>query len=431
MHRKPLTIKKKILIAIASVLATLLVTLVVVNFAPNEKEVRQEIARLYSIEDPAFQRSLGILLGPPIVGGNAAQSLLNGDEIFPAMLAAIRGAKKNINFETYIYWSGTIGKEFADALAERASAGVKVHLLIDAVGSSKMSDEEIDTMRRAGVEVRKYHPLRWYNLGRINNRTHRKLLVVDGRIGFTGGVGIAPEWTGHAQDPDHWRDSHFRVEGPVVGQIQAVFMDNWTKTTGKVLHGDDYFPELAPVGNMRAQMFSSSQEGGGESMHLMYLLSITAAKQSIRLSASYFVPDEMTRNALIDAMKRGVKLQIITPGKHMDAEAVRRSSRGLWGELLQAGAEISEFEPTMYHCKVMIVDDLLVSVGSTNFDNRSFEMNDEANLNVYDADFARRQIQAFDDDLKHSRRVTYEDWLKRPLQEKLMEKLLSWFGPLL
>jgi cardiolipin synthase len=265
----------------------------------------------------------------------------------------------------------------------------------------------------------------------MNNRTHRKLLVVDGRIGFTGGVGIAPEWTGHAQDPDHWRDSHYRVEGPVVGQIQAVFMDNWTKTTGKVLHGDDYFPEIAPTGNMRAQMFSSSQEGGSESMHLMYLLSITAAKQSIRLSASYFVPDEMTRDALVDAMKRGVKVQIITPGKHIDVEAVRHSSRGMWGELLKAGAEISEYAPTMYHCKVMIVDGLLVSVGSTNFDNRSFELNDEANLNVYDRDFAQRQIAAFDDDLKHARRVSYQEWLNRPLQEKAMDKVAAWLGPLL
>ncbi|MBK4737167.1 phospholipase D-like domain-containing protein [Noviherbaspirillum pedocola] len=431
MQRKPLTTRKKVLIAVVSVLLTLLATLVVLNFAPNEKEVRQEIPRLYSIEDPAFQRSLGILLGPPMVSGNAAQELLNGDQIFPAMLEAIRGAKKNINFETYIYWSGTIGKQFADALAERARAGVKVHLLIDAVGSSKMSDDEMETMQRSSVEVRKYHPLRWYNLGRMNNRTHRKLLIVDGRIGFTGGVGIAPDWTGHAQDPDHWRDSHYRVEGPVVGQVQAVFMDNWTKTTGKVLHGDDYFPEIAPVGNMRAQMFSSSQEGGSESMHLMYLLAITAAKESIRLSASYFVPDEMTRNALVDAMKRGVKVQIITPGKHIDVEAVRRSSRGMWGELLKAGAEISEYEPTMYHCKVMIVDGLLVSVGSTNFDNRSFELNDEANLNVYDRDFAQRQIVAFDEDLKHSHRVSYEEWLRRPLQEKAMEKVASWLGPLL
>jgi len=428
---RPQTTRSKVLVAIASVLLTLLVTLLVVNFSSGEKQVKQEIPRLYSVADAQFQRSLGVMLGPQIVGGNKVEALLNGDQIFPAMLKAIRGARQTINFETYIYWSGDIGKEFADALSERARAGVKVHLLIDWVGSSKMEKEDLEKMRHAGVEVREYHPLRWYNLGRLNNRTHRKLLVVDGRIGFTGGVGIAQEWTGKAQDPDHWRDSHFRAEGPVVAQMQAVLIDNWTKTTGKVLHGDAYFPPLTPAGNSPAQMFSSSPSGGSESMHLMYLLGITAAKHSIQLSASYFVPDELTRAALIDAMKRGVRLQIILPGKNMDAEAVRSSSRGMWGELLQAGAEISEYQPTMYHCKVMIVDGLLVSVGSTNFDDRSFQMNDEANLNIYDANFARTQAAVFEADLKKARRITYEQWANRPLKEKAWEKVASWLGPLL
>jgi cardiolipin synthase len=213
--------------------------------------------------------------------------------------------------------------------------------------------------------------------------------------------------------------------------MQAVLIDNWTKTTGKVLHGDDYFPPQVQAGTARAQVFSSSPSGGSESMHLMYLLAITAAERNIQISASYFVPDEMTRNALIDAMKRGVRLQIILPGKNMDAEAVRSSSRGMWGELLQAGAEISEYQPTMYHCKVMIVDGLLVSVGSTNFDDRSFQMNDEANLNIYDAGFARQQIAIFEQDLKKARRITYEQWLDRPLKEKAWEKVASWLGPLL
>jgi cardiolipin synthase len=428
---RPKTIRSKVLVAIASVLVTLLVTLLVVNFSSGEKQIKQEIPRLYSTTDPQFQRSLGVLLGPQIVAGNKVEALLNGDQIFPAMLKAIRGAKQTINFETYIYWSEEIGKEFADALSERARAGVKVHLLIDWVGSAKMDKKDLEEMRQAGVEVRQYHPLRWYNLGRINNRTHRKLLVVDGRIGFTGGVGIAGQWTGNAQDPDHWRDSHFRAEGPVVAQMQAVLIDNWTKTTGKVLHGDAYFPALAPAGASNAQIFSSSPSGGSESMHLMYLLAITAAQRSIQLSASYFVPDELTRAALIEAMKRGVRLQIILPGKNMDAEAVRSSSRGMWGELLQAGAEISEYQPTMYHCKVMIVDGLLVSVGSTNFDDRSFQMNDEANLNIYDADFARAQTAIFEADLKKARRITYEQWENRPLKEKAWEHVASWLGPLL
>jgi cardiolipin synthase len=428
---RPQTTRSKVLVALVSVLVTLLVTLLVVNFSPGEKQIKQEIPRFYSVSNAQFQRSLGVMLGPQIVDGNKVEALLNGDQIFPAMLKAIRGAKQTINFETYIYWSEDIGREFADALSERARAGVKVHLLIDWVGSARMDEKDLDEMRRAGVEVRQYHPLRWYNLGRINNRTHRKLLVVDGRIGFTGGVGIAGQWTGNAQDPEHWRDSHFRAEGPVVAQMQAVLIDNWTKTTGKVLHGDAYFPPQASIGKARAQVFSSSPSGGSESMHLMYLLAITAAERNIQISASYFVPDEWTRNALIDAMKRGVRLQIILPGENIDAETVRSSSRGMWGDLLQAGAEISEYQPTMYHCKVMIVDGLLVSVGSTNFDDRSFQMNDEANLNIYDADFARQQIAIFEQDLKKTRRITYEQWKNRPLKEKAWEKVASWLGPLL
>jgi cardiolipin synthase len=256
-------------------------------------------------------------------------------------------------------------------------------------------------------------------------------LVVDGRVGFTGGVGIAGQWTGNAQDPAHWRDSHFKVEGPVVAQMQAVMLDNWMKTTGKVLHGPDYFPFIKPAGGGKAQMFSSSPNGGSESMRLMYLMAITAAQHSIQLSISYFVPDDLTRQVLVDAVKRGVKVQIITPGENIDTETVRHASRGLWGEMLHAGIEIYEYRPTMYHCKVMIVDGLLVSVGSTNFDDRSFSMNDEANLNIYDADFARRQSDIFEQDLAKSRRITWAQWQQRPLTEKLWEHAAAWLGPLL
>jgi cardiolipin synthase len=431
MTWKVYTGKTKWLIILASVGATLIACLLVINFSIGDKKVKQEIPRLYSVMDAQFQRTMGVMLGPQIVDGNRFEALLNGDQIFPAMLDAVSKAQKTITFETYIYWSDEIGNKFADALVERARAGVKVHVLIDWVGSSKMEETYLARMEQAGVEVKKYHPLRWYNLGRMNNRTHRKLLVVDGRVGFTGGVGIASKWTGNAQDPEHWRDSHFKVEGPVVAQMQAVLLDNWMKTTGKVLHGQEYFPPLQPLGNGKAQMFSSSPTGGSESMHLMYLLAITAAQRSIHLSSSYFVPDDMTRQALIDAVKRGVKVQIITPGENIDVEIVRRSSRGLWGELLEAGVEIHEYQPTMFHCKVMIVDGLLVSVGSTNLDNRSLRLNDEANLNIYDAEFARRQVEVFQQDLKNSRRVTLAQWEQRPVSEKLREHAAAALGPLL
>ena len=302
---------------------------------------------------------------------------------------------------------------------------MKVHVLLDWLGSAKIDESFLDEMRAAGVEIRKFHKPNWYNLARLNNRTHRKLLVVDGKTGFTGGVGIAPKWTGSGQDAEHWRDSHFRIEGPVVAQMQSVFMDNWLKVTGLVMHGEAYFPALQAVGDSRAQVFSSSPSGGAESMQLMYHLSITAADRAIDLSSAYFVPDELTGKALTEALKRGVKIRIITPGEIIDTDTVRAASRGTWGPLLKAGAEIYEYQPSMYHCKVMIVDKLLVSVGSTNFDNRSFRLNDEANLNVFDTAFAEKQTNIFEEDLKRARQVTYETWANRPLKEKLMERLAT------
>jgi len=414
-------------IVIACVL-TALIVFVVVNAQSSEKKIQQKIEHLYSTEDPQFVHAMGVLLGPPVLSGNRYRVLVNGDRIFPAMLAAIRGARETIDFETYIYWSGTIGKEFADALAERARAGVRVHVLLDWVGSQKMDDALVSEMKSAGIEMQKYHPPHWSHLGRLNNRTHRKLLVVDGRIGFTGGVGIADKWAGDAQDADHWRDTHFQVEGPVVAQMQAVFMDNWIKTTGSVLHGADYFPSLAPVGEGSAQVFSSSPSGGSASMELMYLMSITAAKRTIRLSSSYFVPNELAVRTMVEAMQRGVKLQIITPGEHTDTETVRAASRARWGELLAAGAEIYEYQPTMYHCKVMIVDEFMVSTGSTNFDDRSFRLNDEANLNIYEREFALDQAKIFDADLARSRRITLAEWQARPMHEKVLEHLASLLG---
>jgi cardiolipin synthase len=412
---------RDVVVAVIAVGLTVVVGLIALNFRTGEKQIEQTIARLYPTPDPQFTRAMGVLLGPPILDGNRFDVLVNGDEIFPAMLAAIRGARETISFESYIYWSGDVGKAFADALGERARAGVKVHLLLDWLGSSKLDANQLAQMEKAGVEVRRFHAPRWYQLARFNNRTHRKLLIVDGRVGFTGGVGIADEWSGNAQDPAHWRDTHFRAEGPVVAQMQAVFMDNWIKVTGKVLHGAEYFPAIASAGPSRGQMFSSSPEGGGESMHLMYLLAITAATRSIDLSSAYFVPDALTMKTLVEAARRGVKIRIITPGEHMDAETVRRASRAGWGDLLRAGVAIHEFQPTMFHCKVLVVDGLWVSVGSTNFDTRSFALNDEANLNVADADFAGRQLGIFEADLARSKVVTLEQWESRPVSEKLLE----------
>jgi cardiolipin synthase len=419
---------KPVVVALISSAVTLLAGFLLLNFLPGEKKIEQQLVRKYDIEDPQFRRSMSVLLGPSIVEGNKVEVLLNGDQIFPSMLAAIRGARRTITFETYIYWSETIGKEFSDALIERAKAGVKVHVMLDFIGSIKMDDAAMADMRAAGIELQRYHKPVWWKLTRLNNRTHRKLLVVDGKIGFTGGVGIADKWRGAGQDSAHWRDSHFRVEGPVVGQIQAVFTDNWTKATGAVLDGDAYFPALSAQGVHPAQMFASSPTGGSESMHLMYLMAITAARHTIQLSNAYFVPDQLTVKALVAAAKRGVAVQIITPGADIDSEVVRAASRERWGELLRAGVRIAEYQPTMFHVKALVVDDLLVSVGSTNFDNRSFSLNDEANLNVLDRAFARSQVAVFNDDWKRTRLITLAAWEARPWSDKLMGKLASLIG---
>ena len=406
-----------------AVVATAVVTVLLLNFSTGEKKIEKRISSLYAAADPQFARAMGNLLGPAILDGNRITGLQNGDEIFPAMLSAIRSAEKTITFETYIYWSGRIGKAFAEALSERARAGVKVHVLLDWVGSGKMEDALLEEMKSAGIEVEKYHPLRWYNLSRLNNRTHRKLLVVDGVVGFTGGVGIGDKWLGHAQDEAHWRDSHFRLEGPAVAQMQAAFMDNWMKAQSEVLHGEDYFPAIAPTSaSAPAQVFKSSPGEGSESVRLMYLLSIASARKSIRISASYFVPDDLSVEMLVAARKRRVPIQIIVPGTKIDSEVTRKASRSRWGDLLRAGVEIYEYQPTMFHCKVMIVDDLWVSVGSTNFDNRSFRLNDEANLNVLDPAFAAAQSAVFQEDTKKAGRVTLEMWEKRPWREKVLER---------
>jgi cardiolipin synthase len=396
-------------------------TVIALNFVQPERRIQRQVEHRYTTDDPRFLHELGTLLGPPILNGNRVANFENGDQIFPAMLEAIRGARHSINFETYIYWSGDIGREFADALIERARAKVPVHVLVDWVGSQKMDEVLVHEMANAGIRIERYHPLHWYHLVRMNNRTHRKLLIVDGKVGFTGGVGIADQWDGKAQDDEHWRDSHYRIEGPAVAQMQAAFMDNWIKATGAVLRGEDYFPPLKPVGNAAGQVFTSSPTGGADSMLLMYLLAFSSATKTIDLSASYFVPDELTLRVLSDALKRGVRVRVIVPGDDIDTEIVRKASRASWGELLAAGAQIYEYQPTMFHCKTLIVDGLLVSVGSTNIDTRSFRLNDEANLNVYDADFAKQLTEVFEQDLKRARQITLQAWLHRPLTEKIVE----------
>ena len=408
----------------ATIVAMLVVVVLVINFHTPEKKIQHQVVHLYGVVDPQFEQEMGTLLGPAILADNKITALQNGDEIFPAMLKAIRAAQYTINFETYIYWSGRTGEEFARALIERARVGVKVHLMVDWLGSEKMTPQLLTLMKDAGVEVERYHALHWYSLGKLNNRTHRKVLIVDGKIGFTGGVGIADEWTGHAQDPDHWRDMYFMIEGPVIAQFQAAFLDNWIKATGRVLSGETYFPALASAGELKMHMFMSSPAGGSESMRLMYLMAITAAEKSIDIEAAYFIPDTLMSHELLKARARGVRIRILLPDKHIDSETVRIATKRTWGPLLQSGVEIHEYEPTMLHCKMLIFDHYMVSVGSTNFDMRSFELNDEASLNIYNLKCAERMTNVFENDLKASTPYDLQRWQRRPWLERIAEVIL-------
>lgn len=349
---------------------------------------------------------MGAILGAPFIGGNRVVTLNNGDQIFPAMLKAIRAAKRTITFETYVFEEGEVPRRFAEALAERARAGVKVHALLDAHGASK-SRVYHRMLRAAGVELELYTPALYsLNLWRYNNRTHRKLLVVDGKVGFIGGVGIGDEWAGNADSPNHWHDLHYQVEGPVVAELQGAFIDNWLKSHRKLLHGPDYFPPLPPAGNLQGSVFYSSPQHGSRNVEIMLHLAISSAQHSLLIENSYFVPDPDLIESLAAAAHRGVRVQIILPNEYIDSTTVRRASHARWQRLLEAGVEIYEYQPTMTHTKLLIADGLFVSVGSANLDFRSLRINAEANLNILDRAFAAEQTRIFEADLRNSVRIT-------------------------
>ena len=417
--------KTRVGIALVSVGATVIIVLAFLNLMPQERQITRDIPNASAVDSAQFRTETSSLLGAAVIDGNRVRDLQNGDEIFPAMLGAIRAATHTIEFETYIYWSGKVGEEFVQALSERARAGVAVHVLVDGIGGTKMNKASVDKLRAAGAQFEYFHPLQWYTIDRMNNRDHRKLLVVDGRIGFTGGVGIADAWMGNAQRPDQWRDMQFQIEGPVIAQMQAVFEDNWITTTGRVLLGPDYYPVPAASGAAQAQMIASSPEGGSDNMQLAYLLAITAARSSIDLEAAYFLPGDLIQKSLQAALRRGVKIRIIVPGAHVDSEIVHSASQAQWGAMLDGGARMYRFQPSLFHSKMMIVDRYLTMVGSANFDARSFRLNDEANINIYDRAFAEHMTDVFDRDVGRSNGITAVEWHNRPWTTKLKEKLSS------
>lgn len=390
----------------------------------STKGIKEAPAPASRVHGPEFRQAMGAVLGPPFIGGNRVVTLENGVEIFPEMLRAIRSAKRSITFETYIFEEGEVAQRFAEAFAERARAGVKVHLILDGHGAKK-SRVYHDMLRKSGVALEMYSPAsRSFNPFRYNNRTHRKLLVVDGRVGFIGGVGIGDEWAGDADSPEHWHDLHYRVEGPVVAEMQGAFMDNWMKSGRPLLHGPDYFPPLPPAGNLLGSVFYASPEHGSLNVEIMVNLAISSARRSLLIENSYFVPDDDTIDSLVAAARRGVRVQIITANEHTDSPAVRRASHARMGKLLAAGVELYEYQPTMTHAKLLIADGLFVSVGSANLDYRSLEINAEANLNILDAGFAAEQTRIFEADLRRSKRITPEE-LQRLLQSEAPMRLLQ------
>lgn len=416
--------KYPLVLAAVSAAMGVLACLVVANLLPERRELEQPLPHHLASSDAQFRTSMGALFGSNSIPGNRVETLVNGNEIFPAMLRAMRAARNTITFETYIYWRGDIADQFADVLAEKARAGVSVKVLLDWVGSIPMDEGLIQKMRTAGVEVVRFRPVKWNTLDRINNRTHRKLLIADGLIGFTGGVGIGDEWNGDARTPAEWRDTHYQLEGPAVSELQAAFAEHWIEATGELLMGDRYFPALAPIGDFDAQVVLSSTHQRNV-MHLMLMTAFASAERNIRIGTPYFVPDAITRSQLLEARKRGVEIEIIVPGAKTDARVVRNASRYFWGELLRAGVSIHEFEPTMYHSKVVIVDGIWTSVGSTNIDERALRLNDEANINFHDRRFAQRQIELFEADLKRSTPYTLARWEQRTFTEKLSDWLAS------
>jgi cardiolipin synthase len=391
--------------------------------------MRYHMKHQFAIADLAFLQTMHALTGAAISAGNKVEVLKNGVRFFPSMLAAIRTARKTINLEFYIYWDGTVGREFAEALAERARAGVAVKIVLDAVGSVRMSQALIDFMSRNGVDLEWYHPLRWYTLSRANHRTHRKLLIVDGEVGFTGGAGIADEWLGDAESKEHWRDTMIRVEGPVVTQLQFAFMDNWVKSRGELLTGLDYFPAVEPRGNQLTQVIKSSPTEGSSSVKLLYIISIVSATKSILISNAYFIPDSDTIRALEGAVRRGVDVRVIVPGEFTDVPIVRQASRWHYESLLRHGIRIFEYQPTMMHAKTMVVDGVWSTIGSSNFDDRSFRLNDEVNVNVYDVEVAAQMETMFREDLTNSEEVKLGKWFRRPAFDRMKEKLAELFKP--
>ncbi|HEV7766605.1 MAG TPA: cardiolipin synthase [Thermoanaerobaculia bacterium] len=377
-------------------------------------------------------RDLGELqtLMPSLVGltqssleqGNLVHILQNGDGFFPPLFREIEAAKESIHLESYIWYESTLTTQLSHLLAKKASQGVEVRILVDASGGKDLKGDQLKLLEDAGAHVAHFHPIRISNLGRINNRDHRKLVILDGRVAYTGGYGFADEWTGNGQDKKHYRDTGLRLEGPVVHRLQAAFSENWIEETGEIPADGKFFPHIQPVGTTPAHVAYTSPTGSISSVQILYYLAIKAAKHEIIIQNPYLLPDRAAIDALEEAVDRGVDVKIMVPSDDAtDNPIVQHASHHHFGTLLKRGVKIWEYEKTLLHQKVIIIDGLWSSVGSTNFDDRSFQLNDEINVGLLDAQLAAQLRAAFHADLRHARQRSFDEWQDRSLWHKTVD----------
>jgi cardiolipin synthase len=404
-----------ILLAIVGLIAVFCI------FFIRRQVIEYHLQHTYAVEDSAFFGSALALADPVPLSGNRLTLLQTGDQYFSAMLGAIRGAKRTINFEGYIFYSDAVGRAFRDALIERARAGVEVRILLDGIGSSlHLDNSDVRLLKQAGCKFTYYHPLLSWRIDRTNRRSHRRILVIDGRLAFTGGIGFAEQWSGHAQDPKHWHDVQVQVEGPLVSELQHAFEEHWIKSYGETLSGADQFPTLPPAGNIRGELIASHSFSMAP-LPLAQAIAFAAATKRIWITNAYCTPSDDQVELLVQAVKRGVDVRFIVPGRHNDQPLTKSAGRSAYGHLLEGGVKIFEYQPTMIHTKAMVIDSLFTLIGSSNLDPRSSEINEELDLAIYDRGFAQEIEAMFQEDLSHSTEYTLEQFRKRSLWERFTE----------
>jgi len=410
-----------------ALVATIVASVVAVLLLVAQDQVTLRLRSDIAADDARYAGYLSGLLGVPLTRGNRFVVHTNGDQLYPAMLAAIRAARRRISFETYIYESGQMGEAFTRAFADAARRGVRVNLVIDAVGGSAIDDEHVKRLEDAGCTVARFNALRWYSLEELNYRTHRKILVVDGDVAFTGGAGVGDQWMGNAQDEKHWRDTMVEIVGAAARSVEAGFYENLTEAAAEVVPElDDAAPPASDDGE--SFVVRSAPSGGANDMKRLYLLALAAARRTVDITSPYFITDESSRWSLEDAVRRNVRVRLLVEGDITDAMPVKHASRKHYDQLLQLGVEIYEYQPTMMHAKTLVVDGAWSMFGSANFDNRSLELNDELNVAVSDRRLASRLLEDFERDLGVSRRLTLEPWRDRSWTLKVREQFWALFG---